>query len=116
MAKIFVERFKVTDSVNVGLIPKTRKVYGCALRDDKPQVCKDFPSRQGDIDTCGSTIGERTKCVAEVGGAKCNRCGQCCRDKPWPSDGCPETGGESWLSDECPNECVHLVLESKEPM
>ena len=79
----------------------------CALGEDRPQICKDFPRRQEDIDSCGASLGENSTCVAEIGGEGCNHCGQCCMDRPWPKQGCPETNGENWIH---PNGvCIHFL-------
>lgn len=79
----------------------------CLLGARRPKVCKDFPKRQSDIDSCGSELGERSTCVAAIGGDDCNHCGQCCRNDPWPKKGCPETNFETWVDEN--NVCIHYI-------
>lgn len=66
--------------------------YRCALGEHRPQACKEFPKRQSDINDCGRAIGEKSTCVAEIGGANCDNCGQCCRDDPFPDN-------KEWLNE-----------------
>lgn len=75
--------------------------YICKLGDKRPQVCKGFPLKSADIKEYKRAIEEESTCVAKVGGEGCVMCGQCCRDKPWPSkeevpEGIPETNYEDW--------------------
>lgn len=70
----------------------------CKLGDNRLQVCKNFPEKQSDIDFCGKHIGEKSICIAKIGGEGCNRCGQCCRDYPWGKEGSPETNFENWIN------------------
>jgi hypothetical protein len=87
--------------------------YKCKLGNNRPKACKDFPLRDSDIVSYRKTIDESSSCVAKIGGAGCTMCGQCCRDKPWPSakevpEGLPETNHEDW-QDPVTKVCIHLV-------
>ena len=69
----------------------------CALGNNRPQICLDFPMRQSDIDNCGKNTGEKTICSAKIGGEGCTHCGQCCKDLPFPPFGIPETNYKTWM-------------------
>lgn len=84
----------------------------CKLGNHRPEICKKYPQRSKDITSFKKIINEVSTCTAKVGGKGCSNCGQCCRDKPFPSkdevpEGIPETKGEDWQNP-ITKACIHL--------
>jgi ferredoxin len=88
--------------------------YKCKLGNDRPKICRDFPQRNSDITAYKKIVDEESTCTAKIGGATCTWCGQCCRDKSFPSakevpEGIPETNYEDW-QDPVTKACIYLEL------
>lgn len=84
----------------------------CKLGNQRPDICKKYPQRLKDITGYKKIINEESTCTAKIGGQGCTMCGQCCRDKPFPSknevpEGIPETKGKDW-QDPKTKACIYL--------